>query len=169
MIDIKKHPEGGYQLQTSQLIRRHRDEVFDFFSDAYQLEKITPPFLRFQILTPRPIRLKEGALIDYSLRLRFLPITWKTEICVWEPPFRFVDQQLRGPYKLWYHEHTFEEVSEGTLVHDRVHYKVPGGAIVNRLFVQGDVERIFKYRHQQLDKLLNQSDERYKIGSLAIG
>ena len=166
MIEIKQHKEEGYVLKTSQLIRRDLEEVFAFFSDAYQLENITPPFLKFKILTPRPIELKQGALIDYSLRLRFLPIKWRTEICVWEPPFRFVDQQLRGPYKKWHHEHVFESVPEGTLVHDRVHYVVPGGKLVHKLLVKNDVLKIFEYRQRRLDELLNQVESSYELGSL---
>jgi ligand-binding SRPBCC domain-containing protein len=172
MIEIKKHSEKGYVLTTSQLIRRDRDEVFAFFSDACQLENITPPFLKFKILTPRPIELKKGALIDYSIRLRVVPITWRTEISEWEPPFRFADRQLNGPYKQWIHEHTFESVPEGTLVRDRVHYICPGGPfspLVHALFVKRDVVNIFKYRQKRLDEILNESAESYEIGSLAVG
>lgn len=167
MIEIKKHQNRGYILKTSQLIKRDINEVFDFFSDACQLERITPSFLKFKILTPRPIKLEQGALIDYSLRLRFVPITWRTEISVWEPPFRFVDQQLRGPYKQWIHEHVFETVPEGTLVHDRVHYVVPGGDLVHWMIVKKDVTNIFRYRQQRLDELLNQASFQYELGSLA--
>ncbi len=167
MIEIRKHKDRGYVLKTSQLVRRDIEEVFAFFSDAYQLERITPPFINIKNLTPRPIELKKGTLIDYSLRLRFLPMKWTTEICDWEPPFRFVDRQLRGPYKQWLHEQVFESVPEGTLVHDRVHYVVPGGELIHRLIVKNDVLNIFRYRQQRLDELLNQASDMYQLGSLA--
>lgn len=168
MIEIQKHPEQGYLLTTQQLIRRDIEDVFAFFSDACQLEKITPPFLKFRVLSPQPIELKEGALIDYRIRLRRLPLRWRTEICDWKPPFYFSDRQLRGPYRQWFHEHFFESVEGGTLVRDRVHYIVPGGRWVHRWFVKKDVTRIFEYRQQKLDELLNHSVQDYKLGSLVV-
>jgi len=129
-------------------------EVFPIFADAGNLDLLTPPWLRFEILTPRPIEMKVGALIDYRLRLRGLPIRWRTRINEWEPLVRFVDEQVRGPYRLWHHTHTFVERAGGTLVGDRVRYAVPGGALVNTLFVQRDVARIFAYRQQKLAELL---------------
>ena len=169
MIQIEKHREKGYVLTTQQFVSRPREEVFEFFSDAGQLENITPPFLNFRIKTPLPIELKQGALIDYSLKLRFIPIQWRTEISVWEAPHRFVDQQLRGPYKLWHHEHNFEEVDGGTMVHDRVHYVVPGGSLVHRFFVKKDLIQIFEYRRSQIEKLLNGSVELARVNSVALG
>ncbi|HXU30488.1 MAG TPA: SRPBCC family protein [Thermoanaerobaculia bacterium] len=139
-----------YLLSTSTVLPRPRAEVFAFFADAGNLETLTPPLLRFQILTPLPIAMHPGALIDYRLRLHGVPITWRTEITEWQPPFRFVDQQLHGPYRLWHHEHTFEEVAGGTLATDRVHYAflpVPG---VHRLFVEPDLRRIFAYRQERM-------------------
>lgn len=127
-----------------------RNEVFDFFADAFNLEAITPPWLSFSVKTPAPIVMSTGTLIDYRLRLHGIPITWQTLISVWEPPFRFVDQQLRGPYRVWHHEHTFEEQDGGTLVRDTVDYAVPGGAFIHWLLVRRDVSRIFDYRTQQL-------------------
>jgi ligand-binding SRPBCC domain-containing protein len=126
------------------------DKVFPFFADAYNLEDITPSYLNFEVLTPKPIPMKAGALIDYQLRVRGVPIRWKTEIAVWEPPHRFVDQQLKGPYQRWHHTHTFEPTPEGgTLCTDRVEYRPIGGPlapIANALFVQRDVVGIFRYR-----------------------
>lgn len=139
-----------YVLSTSTFLPRPRAEVFSFFADAGNLETLTPPLLRFEILTPLPIAMHAGALIDYRLRLHGVPITWRTEITEWQPPFRFVDQQLRGPYRLWHHEHTFEEAPGGTLATDRVHYAflpVPG---VHRLFVEPDLRRIFTYRLERM-------------------
>ena len=158
MFSIEKHPEKGYTLTTSQFFEQERDEVFAFFADAFQLERITPPFLNFKVLTPRPIEIQEGTLIDYSLRLRLLPIRWRTEISIWEPPYRFVDQQLRGPYKKWYHEHTFETVEGGTLVHDKVHYIVPGGSLIHALAVKRDLIKIFDYRRTELESIFAEDE-----------
>ena len=125
---------------------RPRHEVFPFFSDAANLERITPPWLRFRVLTPTPVLMSEGALIDYRLRLRGVPLRWRTRIAVWDPPRRFVDEQLRGPYRLWVHEHTFLERDGGTLCGDLVRYAVAGGALVDALLVRRDIARIFAFR-----------------------
>jgi ligand-binding SRPBCC domain-containing protein len=129
---------------------RPRDEVFSFFSDARNLDAITPPWVRFRMTTPGPVELKAGALIDYKLRVHGLPIRWRTRITEWNPPARFVDEQLRGPYQLWVHEHEFESRDGGTLVRDHVRYAVPFDFLVHRLFVHRDVERIFAYRTETL-------------------
>ncbi|HVM61088.1 MAG TPA: SRPBCC family protein [Verrucomicrobiae bacterium] len=125
-------------------------EVFPFFADAGNLDLLTPPWLRFEILTPLPVEMKVGTLIDYRLRLHGWPIRWRTRIREWQPPVRFVDEQLRGPYWQWIHEHTFVEREGSTVVGDRVRYAVPGGALVNKLFVRRDVEKIFAYRQERL-------------------
>jgi ligand-binding SRPBCC domain-containing protein len=137
-------------FETEVLLPRSRREVFAFFADATNLEEITPPWLRFRVLTPPPIEMAPGTLIDYRLRVRWVPLRWRTEITVWEPPQRFVDTQVRGPYRKWVHLHTFDEVPGGTLCRDRVEYEVSGGEIVRRLFVRRDVERIFTYRRERL-------------------
>ncbi len=131
-------------------LARPVSEVFPFFADARNLQALTPDWLNFEVLTPGPVELRVGALIDYRLRVHGLPLRWRTHIKVWEPPHRFVDEQLRGPYRQWVHEHTFTERNGGTLARDVVHYAVPGGALVNRLFVRRDVERIFAFRREQL-------------------
>jgi ligand-binding SRPBCC domain-containing protein len=125
-------------------------EVFPFFADARNLQAITPDWLNFEVLTPGPIEIKAGALIDYKLRVRGLPLRWRTHIKAWEPPHRFVDEQLRGPYRQWIHEHTFVEKDGGTLARDVVRYAVLGGALVDRIFVRRDVERIFEFRRMKL-------------------
>lgn len=127
-----------------------RDEVFPFFADAANLEAITPDSLHFEIITPQPVAMRVGALIDYRLRVHGFPLRWRTEIVAWEPPMRFVDRQLRGPYRLWEHEHCFAEKNGGTLASDHVRYAVPGGTLVNWLFVKRDVARIFAYRQKKL-------------------
>lgn len=142
-----------FRFETSVWLLRPRGEVFTFFSDAANLEAITPPWLNFHILTPPPIVMRAGALIDYRLRVHGLPLRWRTRIVVWEPPFRFVDEQLRGPYRRWVHEHTFEERDGGTLCGDRVEYDVPGGRLIERLFVRRDVERIFAHRKERLTEM----------------
>ena len=129
-------------------------EVFAFFGDARNLQAITPEFLNFEVLTPAPFEMHAGTLIDYKLRVRGIPLRWRTHIRAWEPPFRFVDEQLRGPYRQWIHEHTFEERDGGTLARDVVRYSVFGGALVDRLFVRRDVEKIFAYRSRRLQELL---------------
>ena len=130
------------------------DETFEFFADAHNLELLTPSMLRFEILTPPPIEMKVGAKIDYRLRVRGVPLRWQSEITVWEPPYRFVDEQRKGPYSLWVHEHTFQAVDGGTLAEDHLQYAVPGGALVNRLFVAGDVRKIFDFRNRRLRHVL---------------
>ena len=139
-----------FTLRNEVWLPRSIDEVFEFFSDAYNLETLTPPILRFQVLTPAPIRMAVGTLIDYKLRLRGAPVKWQSEITAWEPPYRFVDEQRRGPYSMWVHEHTFVEKDGGTLAKDNVSYAVPGGALVNKLFVARDVRKIFEYRTERL-------------------
>lgn len=152
MIEFGK-TEGAFTLTTKQWLPRPLPEVFAFFADAGNLDALTPGWLRFEILTPRPIAMKVGALIDYRLRLRGLPIRWQSAITDWSPPHRFVDEQRRGPYRLWHHTHTFAEVDGGTAVRDIVRYDVSGGALVNALFVRRDLEKIFTYRQQQLAEL----------------
>jgi hypothetical protein len=144
----------AYDLHREQWFPRPLDDVFAFFADAGNLETITPPWLGFEVLTPRPIAMRPGALIDYRLRLRGLPVRWRTAISVWQPPHRFVDEQRRGPYREWRHEHTFKAVDGGTLVRDHVRYRVPGGRLVHELFVRRDVARIFDFRRDRLAQLL---------------
>lgn len=151
MLEISRHATrpGVFTLRDEVWLPREITEVFGFFSDAYRLQEITPGWLHFHVQTPRPIEMKPGTLIDYRLRLHGIPIGWRTEISDWEPPFRFVDQQLSGPYRLWRHTHLFEERDGGTLMRDHVDYSVPGGAIVHRLLVKNDLLRIFRFRRQK--------------------
>jgi ligand-binding SRPBCC domain-containing protein len=130
-----------------------RHELFPFFADAANLQSITPSWVHFRILTPMPVTMRPGALIDYRIRVHGFPIRWRTEIEEWDPPRRFVDRQLRGPYRLWHHTHVFEEDGDGTLCIDRVRYAPIGGALMQRLFVRADVERIFRYRRERLTEL----------------
>ena len=122
-------------------------KLFPFFATAANLDALTPPWLNFHILTPPPISMCEGALIDYRLRVRGVPWRWRTRINLWRPPHRFVDEQIRGPYRQWLHEHTFEERNGGTLARDVVHY-----AVALDWLVQPDIEKIFAFRAQQLHR-----------------
>ena len=131
---------------------RPPEEVFSFFADAANLDAITPPWLHFHTITPQPIEMREGTLIDYRLRVHGVPLRWRTLISVWEPPFGFVDEQLRGPYRLWHHEHTFEAHEGGTLARDRVRYAVLFDSVVHRWLVRPDIEKIFQYRTKALLK-----------------
>lgn len=151
MHDIQYLPETKeYRLYAEVFLSRSRDEVFSFFSDAHNLEALTPELLNFHVLMKGPIEMFEGQLIDYRLKVHGIPIRWQSRISVWEPPFRFVDEQLRGPYIKWYHEHRFVEQAEGTLVVDEVHYKPPGGRLMNWLAVERDVRKIFAFRGEEL-------------------
>ena len=142
-----------FLFQSEIWLPKPREEIFPFFADAANLEKLTPPLLRFEILSPQPIPMKAGTLIDYRLRVHGVPLKWRTRISVWEPPFRFVDEQLSGPYRQWIHEHRFEEENGGTLCVDTVRYAVWGGAFVNALVVKRDVAKIFAYRNTRLREI----------------
>jgi ligand-binding SRPBCC domain-containing protein len=146
-----------YTLERTQLIPRPIDDVFPFFSDAANLEAITPAFLHFKILTPEPIAMQPGTLIDYRIRLLGIPLFWRTRIEAWEPPLRFVDIQVRGPYRLWHHTHEFLPVEGGTLMIDRVQYQVPFGPlgqVAHALWIRRTLGRIFDYRFQKITTLL---------------
>ena len=145
-----------YTLRREQWIPLPRDEVFAFFSNARNLAELTPPWLGFQILTPGPIRIAAGATIRYRISWHGIGVGWTTEIRRWEPPFRFTDVQLSGPYRLWHHTHRFEEHEGGTRMTDVVRYRLPFGMlgrIVHALKVRRDVERIFDYRFQRIHEI----------------
>jgi hypothetical protein len=144
-------------FRSQQRIERPLPEVFEFFARASNLEQITPPWLSFSILGTEPSEVIPGTVIPYRLRLHGIPLTWVSQIEAFEPGRLFVDRQLIGPYKLWLHRHDFEGDGEGTVIRDEVHYELPLGALgglANRIFVRRDVERIFAYRHQSIERLL---------------
>lgn len=146
-----------HTLVREKLIRLPRGEVFPFFADARNLEALTPESLRFEILTPAPIEMKVGALIDYRLSLHGLPLRWRTLIAEWEPGRRFVDLQLEGPYRLWRHTHEFEDAPGGTRMRDTVEYELPLGPLgelAHALFVRREVEGIFAHRSRMIEPLL---------------
>lgn len=136
-------------LRTHQTIPLPPERVFTFFERPENLARITPPRLGFRILTPSPIRMKAGTLIDYTIRVFGIPVRWTTLITSYDPPVEFVDEQLRGPYAFWHHRHLFRAVDGGTEIADEVHYALPGGPLAplaHGLFVRRELERIFAHR-----------------------
>jgi ligand-binding SRPBCC domain-containing protein len=145
-----------YTLRREQFVPRPLEEVFEFFSNAANLQKITPQWLNFQILTPGPIDIRPGTLLDYRLKWHGFPIKWRTEIVTWNPPRAFTDVQIRGPYRSWHHTHTFSAEPGGTRMVDVVNYELPLGilgAIAHRIGVRRDLEGVFEYRRQVIASL----------------
>lgn len=150
---------GYHTLRREQRLDGPPGDVFAFFADAGNLEAITPPWLAFEIVTPRPIEMAAGTLIEYRLRLRGLPLAWLTRIEVWEPGVRFVDRQLRGPYALWHHTHEFAPAADGagTVMRDTVRYALPLGPLgelAHALVVGRDLARIFDFRSEEIERRL---------------
>ena len=141
------------ELARTQLVRATVDEAWAFYADPWNLEAITPPWLRFRI-DEAPADLREGSLLRYRLRLFGVPIRWLTEIRLWRPPRSFVDVQLHGPYLLWEHTHRLTPVDGGTEIHDHVHYRPPGGRLAD-LAVRPLLEAIFDYRASRTSELLS--------------
>ena len=145
-----------YVLERTQVVPCPLSEVFAFFADAANLERMTPPFLGFQIKTPLPIAMSTGTLIDYKISLHGIPMKWRTRIAEYVPGVRFVDEQLKGPYKVWHHTHEFRAVPGGTEVVDRVQYELPFGplgAIAHALFVRRQLKTIFDHRERTMSQL----------------
>jgi ligand-binding SRPBCC domain-containing protein len=145
-------------LRREQRLPRPPEQVFPFFGDAHNLEAITPPWLGFHVVTPTPIEMRAGALIEYRLRLRGLPIAWLTRIEEWTPGVRFVDVQLSGPYALWHHTHEFEADGDATVMRDVVRYALPFwplGEVAHALLVRRDLERIFEFREAEVARRLS--------------
>lgn len=143
-------------LERKQIIERPREEVFDFFADAGNLEKITPPELQFHIITPQPIDIRRGALIDYRLKLRGIPVTWKTEITEWNPPNVFVDSALKSPYRQWIHLHRFISGENGeTIMEDIVRYRLPLEPLgdLAHWYVKKELNYIFDYRYKAIEEI----------------
>ena len=148
---------GAHRFETEQVVAAGLEETFAFFSDAANLDAITPPSLRFKIVTPRPIEMREGTLIEYRLSLKGIPIRWLTRIDEWTPGWSFIDRQLRGPYALWVHRHTFFPHRDGTSIRDRVDYGLPLPSLsapVHALFVRPMIGSIFAYRREVIARVL---------------
>jgi len=149
---------GVHVLEREQRVALPLQEAFAFYGDARNLERITPPWLGFEVTTPAPIEMGVGTLIEYRLRLHRVPVQWRTRIEAWEPPRRFVDAQVKGPYSLWEHTHTFEEDGpEATIIRDRVRYSIPFGPLgelAERLLVRRDLKQIFDYRREAVAREL---------------
>ncbi len=152
-----------FVYRAEQVVPRPLDEVFEFFSRAENLQKITPPWLNFRILSVDPEPVQKGTLILYSLRWRIFPIRWTTEIIAWDPPHCFIDLQLKGPYKVWHHEHHFIAEGNSTRITDEVRYELPFGIlgrIVHQLKVKYDVETIFGYRKKVVEQIFGSASSR---------
>ena len=140
-----------YQLTDSFVVKTNLAATWDFFSRAENLPRITPAWMRFEIRTPEPIEIQQDSILDYTIRWMGIPINWRTRIIDWSPPRQFIDLQLRGPYTLWHHQHTFTQTGEGTLCTDRVLYKIPMpilGGLLNALMVKKQLIEIFEYRRK---------------------
>ncbi len=155
-IRVQKAME--HSLKTTTLLPYPLEMVFPFFSNAANLERITPTELRFKILTPMPIEMKVGTLIDYRLSLFGIPFSWRTRIAEWEPPYRFADEQIRGPYALWYHVHEFKASGNQTEMSDLVRYRLPLGPLgdIALPLVRKQVNHIFSYRQRVIAQSLHQ-------------
>ena len=151
-------------LERQQRVELPIERIFEFYGDARNLETLTPPWMGFHVITPAPIEMRPGAIIDYRLNVHGLPLRWRTRIDAWEPPTRFVDVQLRGPYSRWEHTHTFQpDGKDAVLIGDRVRYVLPLGPlgeIAHVALVKRDLKRIFDYRELAVSRAL---------GALATG
>jgi len=155
-LEIERQTDSQYVLTAKQWFAESPATLFPFFSEARNLERITPPWLSFKMLTPEPIEMGEGVEIDYRLKVHGVPIRWRSRIAEWDPPHRFVDEQLKGPYKRWHHQHILQANDDGsTTMIDRVTYAVPGGALIHNLIVGRDVRTIFTYRMKTLKTLFS--------------
>jgi len=145
-----------YTFKQEQFVKSDMETVFEFFSRPENLEKITPPAMSFNIMTPRPIEMKEGSIIDYTVKIVGIPTRWRTVITSYKKNEYFVDEQRFGPYSLWHHKHFIKEIDGGIEMEDVVDYKIPFGflgQIAHPLFVKNKLRDIFKYREKKLIKL----------------
>lgn len=159
MIAFERLGAGEHLLRTETVLPLPREEVFPFFAAAENLQVITPPELSFRVVTPLPVEMREGALIDYRLRLFGLPFAWRTRITGWNPPTAFTDEQLRGPYARWIHTHTFTDLGDRTHMEDRVRFRLPLGPLAAPALplVRAQLRRIFRYRANALRATLLRS------------
>lgn len=154
---------GVYTFEQEQWIQKPLSEVFAFFGNAENLERITPPWLNFKIISPSPVQMGSGVHITYQLKLHGFPLKWVTEITEWNPPFQFVDVQLRGPYRIWRHTHTFRSDGAGTRMTDHVLYQLPFGWLgraAHSLAVRADVHSIFAFRSRAIREFFESPEGR---------
>lgn len=146
----------GHRLTTELWLPKPVEDVFDFFCDVHNLEQLTPPSLSMEIVGSTPDKVEVGSTMDYRLKIHGVPMRWRSEFIEWNPPHRFADRQVRGPYRQWRHVHSFTQHEGGTLVADRVDYAVPGGPLaplIHKTFVKRDIRRIFEYRRRKLREI----------------
>jgi ligand-binding SRPBCC domain-containing protein len=144
----------AYSLEREQTVSGSIEEVFAFFSDPSHMDAITPSWLRFRVLGDSRPSIEAGTTIDYRLWVHDLPLRWKSRIVAWNPPFEFVEEQVKGPYNYWRHHHSFEETEEGVVVRDRIEYSVHDGTLIHGLFACRDLDRIFDQRRGRIASLL---------------
>jgi ligand-binding SRPBCC domain-containing protein len=156
LLEFTKAGRNDYHLTCEHWVPRPLDEVFAFFADPLNLDRLTPPDMKFQLVTPQPIEMKPGVMLDYTLRVRGIPIRWRSEIPVWEPGVMFVDKQVRGPYRRWEHRHLFFAENDGTRIRDEIAYSVPLGGPIHWLIVKPDLLRVFRYRLEKMAELFGE-------------
>lgn len=144
-----------FEFTQTQTINRPIEDVFAFFSDVHNLGRITPPWIDFKVVTPDPIEMRKGAVIDFKLRLHGIPLKWQTEITLWDPPHTFIDEQRKGPYRVWIHTHSFTGENGRTHMTDHVRYVSIGGVVVQKLFVAPDIRKIFAFRKNTLHHIFS--------------
>ena len=145
-----------YELSVSHRVNAPIEKVFDFFSKPENLSKITPKKMGFNVLTPLPITMERGALIDYTIKVMGFPLRWRTLITSYDPPNKFVDEQLKGPYSFWHHTHTFEPVNDGVIINDVIKYSIPLGfigRIMHFLWIKNDLNKVFNFRKKVIDEI----------------
>jgi len=150
-----------YKIESKQIINKPLEDVFSFFSRPENLSLITPARLNFNILTPAPIQMRQGTVIDYTIKIFKFPIHWRTLITTYEPPFKFVDEQMKGPYTLWHHTHIFRETDQGVEIIDEVHYSIPVGILgrlLHFLWIKNDLKNIFEHRKVVIEKLFQNNN-----------
>lgn len=155
-----------YEIKTSQFIKRPLAEVFEFFSRPENLAQVTPAKLHFRILTPQPLEMKQGAVIDYTIKLFKIFVHWRTLITAFEPPYRFVDEQIKGPYSYWHHNHIFKEVNGGVEIQDTVSYSIPFGLLgklLHAVWIKRDLEGIFEYRKNVIDRIFSRNTDNSQL------
>ena len=145
-----------YNIKFSQFIPQPIDKVFAFFARPENLECITPKNLKFSIKTLSPIRMETGQIIDYNIKIKGFPLRWRSLISSYDPPYRFIDEQIRGPYSKWHHTHTFTKENGGTKIDDQIEYSLPFGLlgrITHSIWIKKDLEKIFEYRSKTIEKV----------------